>query len=183
MYRIRIRNIRLIERNDEIVYLDDMVLIDEDNIIFGYSDTVKGLKVGDSVNYFPGVFPKVNYKSIPLMSVLEARINFIIKPNKMEIKPSKYENRILLKQDPNEEIIGGLYIPESVSKKPDQGTIIATSEFYVHETTGGIIAPKVHKGDKVLYMKSGAHPVTVDGEELLIITEGNIFAVTSSNPM
>ena len=43
--------------------------------------------------------------------------------------------------------------------------------------SGSLIKPQVHVGDQVLYGKYAGTEITVDGEDLLIMRESDIFAV------
>jgi len=57
-----------------------------------------------------------------------------------------------------------------------QGEIIAVGQGKVSED-GKITALQVKVGDKVLYGKYAGTEVSVDGEELLIMRESDVFAI------
>ena len=71
---------------------------------------------------------------------------------------------------------GGLYIPDTVKEKPQQGEIMAVGPGKVSDQ-GDRIAPDVKAGDKVLYGKYSGTEVTVDGEQYLILRESDVLAV------
>jgi chaperonin GroES len=71
---------------------------------------------------------------------------------------------------------GGLYIPDTGKEKPQHGEVVAIGEGKAADN-GTVIKPQVKVGQKVLYGKYSGTEVTVDGEELLIMRESDIFAV------
>ena len=71
---------------------------------------------------------------------------------------------------------GGLYIPDTVKEKAQQGEIMAVGPGKVSDQ-GDRIAPDVKAGDKVLYGKYSGTEVTVDGEQYLILRESDVLAV------
>ena len=76
----------------------------------------------------------------------------------------------------DEQMRGGLYIPDTAKEKPQQGEIVAVGEGKVSDQ-GERIAPDVKAGDKVLYGKYSGTEVTVDGEAYLILRESDVLAV------
>ena len=75
-----------------------------------------------------------------------------------------------------EQMRGGLYIPDTAKEKPQQGEIMAVGPGRVSDQ-GERIAPDVKAGDRVLYGKYSGTEVTVDGEQYLILREGDVLAV------
>ena len=75
-----------------------------------------------------------------------------------------------------EEMRGGLYIPDTAKEKPQQGEIMAVGPGRVSDQ-GERIAPDVKTGDRVLYGKYSGTEVTGDGEQYLILREGDVLAV------
>lgn len=84
-------------------------------------------------------------------------------------------NRVIVKQCDADESAGSFVIPETYAKKPFKGQIVSVSEFY--ESTNGRVYPKCKVGDIVLYDKYAETYVEVNGVELLIINEPQIFAI------
>jgi chaperonin GroES len=70
---------------------------------------------------------------------------------------------------------GGLFIPDTAKEKPQQGEIIAVGPGRYDEGTRVPMDLKV--GDKVLYGKYSGTEVTIDGEQLIILREGDVLAV------
>ncbi len=94
----------------------------------------------------------------------------------MDIKP--LGDRVVVKPlEAETKTKGGIVIPDSAKEKPQEGKIVAVGKGKVLEN-GGIQAPEVKVGDKVLYGKySGNEITTKDGEELLIMREEDILAI------
>lgn len=66
---------------------------------------------------------------------------------------------------------GGIIIPDTAKEKPQRGKVIAIG-------TGKKDEPLTVKvGDTVLYGKYAGTEVTVDGRDLLIMRESDIFAI------
>ena len=75
-----------------------------------------------------------------------------------------------------EQMRGGLYIPDTAKEKPSQGNVVAVGPGKLSDE-GVRIDMDVKVGDKVLYGKYSGTDVTLDGQEYLILREGDILAV------
>jgi len=89
-------------------------------------------------------------------------------------------DRVVVKPAAAEEVTkSGLIIPDSAKEKPQQGEIVAVGPGRVSDD-GKLITPQVSVGDTVLYGKYSGTEVTVDGDELLIMRESDIFAIVGA---
>ena len=89
---------------------------------------------------------------------------------KVNIKP--LADRVIVKADAAEEMTkSGLYIPDTAKEKPQKGTVMAVGPGKKDEPTS------VKEGDIVLYGKYAGTEINVDGEELLMMRESDIFAI------
>ena len=70
----------------------------------------------------------------------------------------------------------GIVIPDSAAEKPDQGEIVAVGPGK-RDDKGALIALNVKVGDRVLFGKYSGQTVKVDGDELLVMKEDDLFAV------
>lgn len=88
-------------------------------------------------------------------------------------------DRVLVEpKAPEETTAGGIIIPDTAKEKPQEGTIVAVGGG--KKLDDGKIQPlDVKVGDKVLYGKYGGTEITVDGKEMLIMRESDIYAVVS----
>lgn len=88
-------------------------------------------------------------------------------------------DRVLIKPVSDEEhkkTESGIIIPETVEKeRPEVGKVIAVGKGRINDD-GSVVPMKVKVGDTVLFSKFGPDEVKVEGEEYLIVSEGNILA-------
>lgn len=88
-------------------------------------------------------------------------------------------DRVLVRPSKPEEVTsGGIIIPDTAKEKPMQGEIIAAGPGKTSED-GKLVTLQVKVGDTVLYGKYSGTEVSVNGEDLLIMRESDIFAVIS----
>jgi chaperonin GroES len=86
-------------------------------------------------------------------------------------------DRIIVKRlDEQEQMRGGIIIPDTAKEKPQQGEIIAAGEGKIRED-GTRQALDVKMGDRVLFGKYSGSEVKIDGEEYLIMREDEILGV------
>ena len=71
---------------------------------------------------------------------------------------------------------GGIVLPDSAAEKPSQGEILAVGSGKVLDS-GEVRALDVKVGDKIIFGQYGGSTVKLDGEELLILSESEIFGV------
>jgi len=94
----------------------------------------------------------------------------------MNLKP--LDDRIVVKANEAEEkTASGLVIPDTAKEKPQQGTVLAVGPGRRSEQSGENIPLDVKVGDTVVYSKYGGTEITVDGEDLLILSGRDILAV------
>ena len=93
----------------------------------------------------------------------------------MNLKP--LDDRIVVKPNEAEQTTAsGLVIPDTAKEKPQQGEVLAVGPGRRTETSGELIPVDVKVGDLVVYSKYGGTEITVDGEELLILTSRDVLA-------
>jgi len=94
----------------------------------------------------------------------------------MAAKLTPIGDKILVKRvEAEKRTKGGIVLPDTAKEKPKEGKVIALG-------TGRLVKDKrvpfqVKKGDRVLFTSYGGSEVTVEGEELLILSEDDILAV------
>ena len=87
------------------------------------------------------------------------------------------QDRVLVRRVQGEEKTkGGLIIPDSAKEKPAEGEVVSVGAG-ARKDSGELIAPSVKAGDRVLFGKWSGTEVTIDGEELLIMKEGDILGI------
>ncbi len=70
-----------------------------------------------------------------------------------------------------EKTASGIIIPDSAKEKPQRGTILAIGNGKVEEPL------TVKVGDTVLYGKYSGTEVNIEGKDLLIMRESDIYAI------
>lgn len=86
-------------------------------------------------------------------------------------------DRVIVKPaTPEETTKGGIIIPDTAKEKPMQGEILAIGTGKVGDD-GKVVPMQLKVGDKVLYGKYSGTEVSVDGDDLLIMRETDVFAV------
>ena len=98
----------------------------------------------------------------------------------MKLQP--LDDRIVVRPGESEETTAsGLVIPDTAKEKPQQGEVLAVGPGRRAENTGEIIALDVAVGDTVVYSKYGGTEITVDGEDLLILSARDVLATVGKN--
>ncbi|HAV24052.1 MAG: co-chaperone GroES [Ignavibacteria bacterium GWA2_55_11] len=93
----------------------------------------------------------------------------------MKLKP--LADRVVVKpSEAEEKTKGGIIVPDTAKEKPVWGEVIAVGPGRVSDD-GKTIPTEVKVGDKVLYGKYSGTELTVEGDELLIMRESDIFAI------
>ena len=94
----------------------------------------------------------------------------------MNLQP--LEDRIVVRPGESEETTAsGLVIPDTAKEKPQQGEVLATGPGRRSDQTGEIIPLDVKTGDTVVYSKYGGTEITVEGEDLLILSSRDVLAI------
>ena len=93
----------------------------------------------------------------------------------MKVKP--LYDRILVKRLEQESTTkGGIIIPDSAKEKPLEGRVVAVGTGRVLKN-GEIRALSIAEGDRVLFGKYAGTEIKIDGDELLILKEEDLFAI------
>ena len=94
----------------------------------------------------------------------------------MNLKP--LDDRIVVKpNDAEERTASGLVIPDTAMEKPQQGSVLAVGPGKRSDQSGELIPMDVKAGDTVLYSKYGGTEVTVDGDDLLVLSARDVLAI------
>ncbi len=89
-------------------------------------------------------------------------------------------DRVVIKRvEENEQMIGGLYIPDTAKEKPQQGEVIAVGDGRILED-GTRVPLELKVGDQVLFGKYSGTEIKIDGEEYLIMRESDVFGVVEA---
>ena len=98
--------------------------------------------------------------------------------NKNKIRP--LQDRLIVKRlDEEQKTASGLFIQDTAKEKPQQGKVMAVGKGKVRDD--GTIQPLDLKvGDTILFGKYSGQEVKVDGEEVLIMREDDVYGVVEA---
>src|SRR6202451_1254221 len=93
----------------------------------------------------------------------------------MKIRPL-YDRIVVKRIEEKETMQGGLYIPDSAKKKPQEGEVVAVGKGKRLED-GKVVPLDVEKGNRILFGKYSGSEIRIDGEEFLIMREDEVLGV------
>jgi chaperonin GroES len=94
----------------------------------------------------------------------------------MNIRPL-YDRVVIRRKDEEATSAGGIVLPGSAKEKPNEGEVVAVGDGKVLDN-GEQRALAVKVGDKVVFGQyAGSNKIEIDGEELILMAESEIFAV------
>ena len=87
------------------------------------------------------------------------------------------QDRIIIKRiEEQEQVRGGIIIPDSAKEKPQEGEVIAVGAGKKLDN-GERVPLDVKEGDRVLFGKYAGNEIKLDGDEYLIMREDDILGV------
>ena len=94
----------------------------------------------------------------------------------MKIRPL-YDRVVVRRKEEEATSAGGIVLPGSAKEKPNQGEVVAVGEGKVLDN-GDLRPLAIKVGDTVVFGQyAGSNTIEIDGEELIIMGESEIFAV------
>ncbi len=86
-------------------------------------------------------------------------------------------DKVLVRRvEAEEKTSGGIVLPDSAKEKPKRGKIIAVGQGKLLDD-GKRGKMQVKKGDEVLFSSYAGTDITVDGKEMMIMSEDDILAI------
>jgi chaperonin GroES len=93
----------------------------------------------------------------------------------MNIRP--LQDRVVVRRTEEEtKSAGGIVLPGSATEKPSQGEVLAVGPGKKLDS-GSVQPVDLKAGGKVLFGQYAGNTVKIDGEELLIMNESEVFGV------
>lgn len=93
----------------------------------------------------------------------------------MKIRP--LNDRVVVRRKEEEaKTAGGILLPGSAKEKPNQGEVVAVGPGKLLEN-GEVRQLSLKVGDQVLFGQYSGNNVKIDGDELIILTENEVFGV------
>jgi len=86
-------------------------------------------------------------------------------------------DKVVVRRLESEEVTaGGIVLPDSAKDIPDQGKVLSIGEGRL-SADGIRVGLQVQEGDRVIFTRYAGTKVSVDEEDLLIMSESDIVAV------
>src|SRR6266498_709259 len=98
----------------------------------------------------------------------------------MKIRPL-YDRVVVKRIETQEQMQGGLYIPDTAKEKPQEGEVVAVGKGKRLED-GKMVALDVQVGDRVLFGKYSGSDVRLHDDEYLIMREDEVFGIVNAQP-
>ena len=93
----------------------------------------------------------------------------------MKIRPL-YDRIVVKRIEQQEQMHGGLYIPDTAKEKPQEGEVVAVGKGKRLED-GKVIPLDVAVGDRILFGKYSGSEVNVEEDEYVIMREEDVLAI------
>ena len=93
----------------------------------------------------------------------------------MNIRPL-YDNVVVKRKEEEAVSAGGIVLPGSAKDKPNQGEVIAVGEGKLLDS-GEVRPLQLKVGDTVIFGQYSGNTIKLDGDELMIMRESEIFGV------
>jgi len=98
----------------------------------------------------------------------------------MAVSIRPLNDRIIVRRmEEQEQMRGGLYIPDTAKEKPQEGEVLAVGNGKLLET-GQRTPIDLKAGDRILFGKYAGTEIKLDGEEYLILREDDVLGVVET---
>jgi chaperonin GroES len=98
----------------------------------------------------------------------------------MAVSIRPLNDRIIVRRmEEQEQMRGGLYIPDTAKEKPQEGEVLAVGNGKLLDN-GQRIAIDLKAGDRILFGKYAGTEIKLDGEEYLILREDDVLGVVET---
>jgi chaperonin GroES len=98
----------------------------------------------------------------------------------MKIRPL-YDRIVVKRIEQQEQMQGGLYIPDSAKEKPQEGEVVAVGKGKRLEN-GNLVPLDVQVGDRILFGKYSGSDIKLEDEEVLIMREDEVLGILDAQP-
>lgn len=97
----------------------------------------------------------------------------------MKFRPL-HDRLVVRRIESEEKTAGGVIIPDTAKEKPQEGEVLAVGPGARNES-GEIVPLEVKVGDRILFGKWSGTEVRIDGEDLLIMKEIDVFGILAQD--
>jgi chaperonin GroES len=98
----------------------------------------------------------------------------------VKIRPL-YDRIVVKRIEQQEQLQGGLYIPDTAKEKPQEGEVMAVGKGKRLED-GKVVPLDVQVSDRILFGKYSGSDIKLDNEEYLIMREDEVFGILEAAP-
>jgi len=98
----------------------------------------------------------------------------------VKIRPL-YDRIVVKRIEQQEQLQGGLYIPDSAKEKPQEGEVMAVGKGKRLED-GKVVPLDVQVSDRILFGKYSGSDIKLDGDEFLIMREDEVLGILDAQP-
>jgi len=98
----------------------------------------------------------------------------------MKIRPL-YDRIVVKRVEQQEQMQGGLYIPDTAKEKPQEGEVVAVGKGKRLED-GKLVPLDVEVGNRILFGKYSGSDIKLDGDEYLIMREDEVLGILDAQP-
>ncbi len=89
---------------------------------------------------------------------------------------------VVVPVEPEAATASGLVIPDTVQDRPTRGTVLAVGPGKRSEETGQLLTIGIKPGETVVYGRFAGIEITIDGQDLLIVSAGDVLATMGDAP-
>jgi chaperonin GroES len=91
------------------------------------------------------------------------------------------QDRVLIRRiDSDTKSAGGIIIPDTAKEKPSEGEVVAVGPG-ARDENGKLVPLDVKVGDRVLFGKWSGTEIKLDGEELMVVKESDLFGIVEND--
>jgi chaperonin GroES len=99
----------------------------------------------------------------------------------MAVSIRPLNDRIIVRRmEDQEQMRGGLYIPDTAKEKPQEGEVLAVGAGKITPETGQRTPIDLKTGDRILFGKYSGTEINLDGEDYLILREDDVLGVVET---
>jgi chaperonin GroES len=99
----------------------------------------------------------------------------------MTVSLTPLGDRVVVKPKPKDEMTSsGIVLPDTASEKPQEGSVLSVGRGRVLDN-GTRVEMEVTAGDTVLFARYGGTEIKLEGEDYLVIREGDLLAILTPN--
>ena len=93
----------------------------------------------------------------------------------LNIRPL-YDRIVVKRIEQEEQMQGGMYIPDTAKEKPQEGEVVAVGKGKRLED-GKLVPLDVKAGDRILFCKYSGNDIKIDNVEYLIMREDEVLGI------